>query len=154
MGWEISIVIYVVVVQLLSCPILYDPMNCSMPGFPVLHYLPEFAQTHFHWVSDAIQPSHPLSSPSLLALHLSQYQGLFQWTGSSHQVAGASVSSPFFQMNIQSWFSLGFTGLISLLSKGLSSVFSNTTVQKHQFFGTQPSLWSNSHIRTWLLKKP
>ena len=62
-------------------------MNSSTPDFPVLHYLLEFAQTHVHWVSDAIQPSHPLSSPSSSALNLSQQQGLFQWVRSSHQVA-------------------------------------------------------------------
>ena len=62
-------------------------MDCSTPGFPVLHYLPEFAQTHVHWVGDAIQPSHPLLSPSPSALNLSQHQGLFPWVGSSHQVA-------------------------------------------------------------------
>ena len=66
---------------------LCDPMDCSTPGFPVHHHLPEFAQPHVHWVSDAIQPSHPLSSPSPPAFSLSQYQGLFQWVGSSHQVA-------------------------------------------------------------------
>ena len=60
-----------------SCPALHDPMNCSMPGFPVFHYLPELAQTHVHWISDAIQPPHPLSSPSPLALNLSQHHGLF-----------------------------------------------------------------------------
>ena len=70
-----------------SCPTLCDPKDFSMPGFPVLHYLPEFAQTHVHWVGDNIQPSHPLSSPSLPAFNLSQNQGLFQWVGSSHQVA-------------------------------------------------------------------
>ena len=63
-----------------------DPMDCSKPGFPVFHYLLEFAQIHAHWVGDAIQPSHPLSSPSLPAFNLSQHQGLFQWIGSSHQV--------------------------------------------------------------------
>ena len=62
-------------------------MNCSMSGVLVLHHLPEFALTHVPWVSDAIQPSHPLSPPSPLALSVSQDQGLFQWTGSSHQVA-------------------------------------------------------------------
>ena len=67
------------------CLTLWDPMNCSTPGFPVLHYFLELAQTHFHWVSDAIQPSHPLSPPS--AFNLSQHQSLFQWVGSSHQVA-------------------------------------------------------------------
>ena len=62
-------------------------MNCSMPGFPALQYLPQFAQTHIHWVSDAIQQSHPLSPPSPLGFNLSQYQGLFQWVSSLHQVA-------------------------------------------------------------------
>ena len=62
-----------------SCPILCDPMNRSTPGLPVHHQLPEFTQTHVHWVSDAIQPSHPLSSPSPPALNLSQHQGLFKW---------------------------------------------------------------------------
>ena len=66
---------------------LCDPMDCSMPGFPVLHQFPELAQTHDHWVSDAIQPSHPLSSPSPPAFDLFQHQGLFQWVDSSHQVA-------------------------------------------------------------------
>ena len=69
-----------------SCLTLWDPMNCSTPGFPILHCLPEFAQTHVHWVSDAIQPSHPASSPSALPLYLSQQQSLFQWVICSHQV--------------------------------------------------------------------
>ena len=111
---------------------------------------PELTQTHVHWVGDAIQPSHPLSSPSPPALSLSQHQGFFQRVSSSHQVlywprkvlhqtTGASASISIFPMNTQDWFPLGLTGLI-LLSKGLSRVFSNTTVQKHQFFGTQLSL--------------
>ena len=70
------------------------------------------------------------------------------------QNIGASASASFFPMNIQGWFPLGLTGLISLLSEGLSRVFSSTTVPKHQFFSTQPSLWSNSHIHTWSLEKP
>ena len=70
-----------------SCPTLCDPMNYSAPGLPVHHQLPESTQTHVHWVSDAIQPSHPLSSPSPPALNLSQHQGLFKWVSSSHQVA-------------------------------------------------------------------
>ena len=70
-----------------SCPTLGDPMNCSTPGLPVHnHQLPESTQTHVHWVGDAIQTSHPLSSPSPPALKLFQYQGLFQWVSSSHQV--------------------------------------------------------------------
>ena len=68
------------------CPTLCDPMDCNMAGFPVLHYFLEFPQTHVHWVSDAFQPSHPLSPPSPLAFNPSQHQGLFQWVGSLHQV--------------------------------------------------------------------
>ena len=67
-----------------SCPTLCHPMDCSMPGLPVHHQLPEFTQTHVHWVSDAIQPSHPLSSPTPPALNLFQHQGLFKWVSSSH----------------------------------------------------------------------
>ena len=77
-----------------SCPTLCDPMNCSMPGFPVLHYLLEFSHTHVHWVGDAIQSFHPLSSPSPPAFNLSQHQGLFQWGGSSHLVAKILEYSP------------------------------------------------------------
>jgi len=78
---------------------LCDPMDCSTPGFPVHHQLPEFTQTHVHWVCDAIQPSHPLSSPSPLSFDLSQHQGLFQWVSSSNQVAKALV----FQLQHQSF---------------------------------------------------
>ena len=70
-----------------SCPTLCDPMDCSTPGLHVHHQLPEFTQTHIHWVGDTIQPSYPLSSPSPPAFNLSQHQGLFKWVSSSHQVA-------------------------------------------------------------------
>ena len=70
-----------------SCPTLGDPMDCSMPSFPVHHQLPELAQTHIHWVNDAIKLYHPLSAPSPPAFNLSQHQGLFKWVSSSHQVA-------------------------------------------------------------------
>ena len=70
-----------------SCPALCDPTDCSTPGFPVHHQLPELAQTHVHWVGDAVQQSHPLLSPSPPAFNLSQHQGIFQWVSSSHQVA-------------------------------------------------------------------
>ena len=70
-----------------SCPAPCDPMDCSMPGFPIPHQLPDLAQTHIHQVGDAIQPSHPLLSPSPLTFNLSQHEGLFQWVSSSHQVA-------------------------------------------------------------------
>ena len=66
---------------------LCNPIDCCTPGFPVLHHLPELAQTHVHWVGDAIQPPHPVSSPSPPAFYISQHQGLFQWVGSLHQVA-------------------------------------------------------------------
>ena len=125
-----------------SLPTLCHPMNRSTPGLPVHHQLPEFTQTHVHRVDDAIQPSHPLSSPSPPALNLSQHQVLFKWVSSSHQVAkGLEFQlQHVFPMNIQHWFPLGGTGWISLQSKGLSRVFSNTTIQKHQFFGAQISL--------------
>ena len=135
-----------------SCPTLCDLTDCSRPGFPVLQHLLELAQTCVHWISDAIQPSRPLSSPSS-AFNLSQYQGLFQWVGSLHQMAKVlelQLQRPSFR-----WiFPLGLTGLISLQSRGLSRVFSNTTVQKHQFFSAQLSSQSNSHIHTWPLEKP
>ena len=70
-----------------SCPTRCDPMNRSMPGLPVHHQLPEYTQTHVHWVSDAVQPSHPLSSPSPPALNPSQHHSLFQWVNCSHEVA-------------------------------------------------------------------
>ena len=126
-------------VQSLSRVRLCDPMDHSTPGLPVHHQLSEFTQTHVHWVGDAIQSSHPLLSPSPPAFNLSQHQALFQWVSSSHQVAksiGVSASASVLPMNIQDWFPLGWTGWISLQSKGLSRVFSNTTVQTPQFFGS------------------
>ena len=137
------------------CPTLCNPMDCSVPGFPVLHHLLEFAQAHVHLVGDAIQPSYPLSSTSPPVFNLSQHRGLFQWVSSSHQVVKLlELQLQHQSLNIQDWFPLGWTDWITLQSKGLSRVFSNTTVQKHQFFSTQPSLWSKSHIQTWLLEKP
>ena len=202
-----------------SCVTLCNPMNRTTPGLSVHHQLPEFTQTHIHRVSDAIQPSHPLSSPSPPAPNPSQHQGLFQWVNSLHEVAkvlefqplspvqffmtpwtaahqaspsvtnsrnmlklinsvipsnhlifchpfsshlqsfpawgslpvnqlftsgvqsiGVSVSTSVLPMNIQDWFPLQRTSWISLQSKGISRVFSNTTVQRHQFFSTQLSL--------------
>ena len=121
-----------------SCLTLCDPMNRSTPGLPVRHQLLESTQTHVHRVGDAIQPSHPLSSPSPPAPNTSQHQSLFQWVNSLHtwggQSTGVSASASVLPMNTQDWSPLGWTGWISLQSKGLSRVFSNTTVQKHQFF--------------------
>ena len=123
-----------------SCPTLCSLMNLSMPGLPVHHQLPEFTQIHVHQVSDAIQPSHPLSSPSPPAPNPSQHQSLFQWVNSSHEVAKVSALASFLPKKSQGWYPSEWTGWISLQSKGLSRVFSNTTVQKHQFFGAQLSL--------------
>ena len=125
-----------------SCLTLCILMDCSMPGLPVHHQLPEFTQTPVRWVGDAMQPSHPLSSPSLPGFNLTQHQGFFKWVSSSHQAQsiGVSASASVLPMNIQDWLSLGWTGWISLQSKELSKVFSDTTVQKHQLFSTQISL--------------
>jgi len=183
-----------------SCPILCNPMNRSTLGLPVHHQLPEFTQTHVHRVSDAIQPSHPLASPSPPAPNPSQHHRSMQrnWgnnrmgntrdlfkkirdtKGTFHakmgsikdrngmdltesvsqlftgggQSIGVSASTSVLPMNTQDWSPLGWTGWISLQSKGLSRVFFNTTVQKHQVFSTQLSSQSNTHIHTWPLEKP
>ena len=132
-------------------------MNCSTPGLPVHHQLPEFTQTHAHQVGDAIQPSHPLSSPSPPAPNPSNHQGLFQSVNFSHEVAkvlGVSASASVLPMNTQDLSPSEWTGWISLKSKRLSRVFSNTTVQKHQFFCSQLSSQSNTHIHTLPLEKP
>ena len=132
------------------CLTLCDRVDCSTPGSSVFCYLPEFPQIFVPWFGDAIQPSHSLLSPSQ-SFPASRSFPMSLLFASGSQSTGASASV--LPMNIQSWFSLGLTSLISLLSKGLSRVFSNT-IQKHQFFGAQPSLWSNLHIHTWLLEKP
>ena len=128
-----------------SCPALCRSMDCSTPVSTVLHYLPEFAQIHVCWVGDAVQPSRPLLLSSSFALDLSQHQSFpgNRLFASGGQSIGALASV--LPMNIQDWFSLGLTGLISLLSKRLSRVFSNITLWKHPFFGTQPFYSPNSH---------
>ena len=121
-----------------SCLTLWDPMNRSTPGLPVHQQLPEFTQTHVHRVSDAIQPSHPLSSPSPpQSLPASGSFPVSKLFTSGGQSTGASVSASVLPMNVQDWFPLGLTGWISLQSKGLLKVSSNTTVQKHRLFGSQ-----------------
>ena len=140
-----------------SCPAPCKPMDRSMPDSSVLYCCPEFAQIHVPWVDGAIQSSHPLSpsfSSYLQSLPASGSFLMSQVFMSGGWSIGASASASVLPMNIQGWFPLGLTGLISLKSRGLSRVFSNTTVQKHQFFDAQPSLWSNSHIHTLLLEKP
>ena len=136
------------------CPTLCDPTNRSTPGLPVHHQLPEFTQTHIHWVSDAIQPSHPLSSPSPsippnVRVFSNQSPLGNRWPMYwSFSFSISPSSEPL------DWSPLGWTGWISLQPKGLSRVFSNTALQKHQFFSTQLSSQSKSHIHTWLLEKP
>ena len=130
----------------MSYPTLCDPMDCSVPGFRVLHYLLEFAQTYplSQWchptISSSVAPfsSCPQSFPVSWSFPISQ---LF---ASGGQSIGASALVLVLPMNFQGWFPLGRTGLISLQSKGLSRVFSSTVIWKHQLFSAQPSLWSNS----------
>ena len=167
-------------VQSLSRVRLFATLDCSTRGFPVYHQLPGLSKpimsidgdaiqaSHLlsspsppafnlvHWFCDAIQPSHLLSSPSPPAFNCSQHQGLFKWVTSLHQVVklGVSVSTSVLPMNTQDWSPLEWSSWISLKSKGLSRVFSNTTVQKHQFFGAQLSSQSISHIHTWPQEKP
>ena len=128
---------------------------CSTTGFPILHYLLELLKL----VSiDLVMPTttsfsvapFSLCPQSFLAAGAFPISWLF---ASSGQTIGISASASVLPLNIQGWFPLGLTGLISLLSKELSRIFSNI-IRKHQFFGTQLSLWSNSHIHTWLLEKP
>ena len=142
------------------CPTLCNPMNRSMPGLLVHHQLPEFPNS---WVPNSCPLSqwcHPAVSSSIIpfssCLQSFPASGSFpmsQVFASGGQSIGASASASVLPMNIQDWFPLGWTGWISLPSKGLSIVFSNTTVSKVQFLNSQPSLWSNFHICTWLLEK-
>ena len=143
-----------------SCLTLCDSMDCSTPGFPVCHQLPELAQTHVHWVSDAIQPSHLLSpflllqSPFLLPsvfpsvrVFSSELVLCIKWAKYwSFSISPSSEYSELLSFRID-WFDL-------LAVQGtLKSLIQHHSL-KHQFFSTQQSLWSSSHIHTWLLEKP
>ena len=138
------------------CPTLCDPRDCSTPGFPVHHQLLEFTQTHVHWVGDAIQPSHSLSSPSPPAFNLSQHQALFKWVSSLHQVAKVLE----FSFSISS--SNEYSGLISFRMDWLDLLAVQGTLKsllqhhssKASIFLHSAFLKSNSHIHTWLLEKP
>ena len=125
-----------------SCPALCDPVDCSMPIFPVHHQLPEITQTHVHRVGGhSTISSHPTISSSVIlffCVQSSPASGSFpmsQFFASGGQSIGVSASASVLPMNIQDWFPLGLTGWISLLSKGLSRFLSNITVQNHNFFG-------------------
>ena len=134
--------------SLQSCPTLFEPMNHTMPDLPIHHQLPEFTQTHVHRVLSSVDPfsSCPQSLPASGSSRMSQ---LFAWGGQS---IGVSALASVLPKNTQDWSPLGRTGWTSLQSKGISRVFSNTTVQKHQFFSsTQLSSQSNSYIHTWPL---
>ena len=138
-----------------SCPTLCDPMDCSTTGFPVLHcptVCSESSCPLSWWSHQTVSFSVFSFSSCLQPFSVSASFLMSQPFTSSGQSIGTSASASVLPMNIQDWFPLGWTGLISLLSKGLWRVFYNTTVQKHQFFGAQLSLWSNSHIRAWLLE--
>ena len=133
-----------------SCP----TMDCSTPGFPVHHQLWEFTQTQIHWVSDAIQPSHPLLSSPPPAFNLSQHQGLFQWTGYLHHapkyrsfsISPSNEYSGLISFRID-WYDLF---AVQWTLKRLLQYHSSKASVLH----AQPSLWSSSHIGTWLLEKP
>ena len=138
-----------------SCSVLSDslqPHGLQYARLSSPSPTPETCSNSFHWVGDAIQPSHPVVPFS----HLQSFPASGSFTMSQFFTLGgqsvwASSSASVLPVNIQDWFPLGLTGSISFQSKELSGVFSKTTVQKHQFFGAQPSLWSDSHIHTWLL---
>ena len=145
-----------------SCPTLCDPMDCSTPGLPVYLQFPELTQTHVHWVGDAIQPSHLLSSPSPPTFNLSQHQGLFKWVSSSHQVAKVLEFQPQHQ-SFQWTFRTDFLydGLVgspgsprdsqessptpqfkSINSSALSFLYSPTLTSIHDY-------WKNHSLTSW-----
>ena len=132
-----------------SCLTLCDPMNRSMPGLPVHHQLPEVhsdSRPSSQWCHPPISSSVVLFSSCSQSLPASGSFQMSQFFASGGQSFGASASTLVLPVNIQDWFPSEWTGWISLLSQGLSRVFSNTAVQKHHFFSAQLSLWSNSHI--------
>ena len=143
-----------------SCLTLWDTMDCSTPGFPVHHQLLELAQTHVHWVSDSFQLSNPLSSPCPPAFNFSHHQVFsnesvlrIRWPkywSFSFSISPSNEYSGLISFRVNWLYLLVVQGTL----KSLLQFFFNTTVQKHQFFSAQLSLYSNSHIHTWLLEKP
>ena len=137
-----------------SCPTRCNPMDCSTPGFPVLHHLPVCSNSCplSRWCHPTISSSVSLFSSCLQSFPASfPVNWLFASGGRSIR---ASASASVLPVNIEDWSPWGWTGRISLQSRGLSGVFSSSTVSQPQFLGTQPSLWSSSHICTWLQEKP
>ena len=152
--WDKSHLVVALVLQSHSCIRLYAiQWTAAKPGFPVLHHLLELAQTHVHWIGDAIQPCCPLSS-SLSAFNLSQHQGLFQWVSSSYQwpkywslsfsISSSKEYSGLISFRIY-WFDLAVQGTLKSLLQHHSS---KASIFQHS------ALWCNSHIHTWLLEKP
>ena len=139
-----------------SCPTLCDSMDCSTPAFLLFHNLWVYSNSCplSWWCHPTISSSVIPFSSCLQSFPASVSFPVSQLLASSGQSTGTSTSASVLPMNTQHWFPLGLTVLISFQSKGLSRVFSNTTVCKHQLFGAQFSLWSNTHIHTWLLEKP
>ena len=135
-----------------SCLTLCDTMDCSMPGFPPTPTTGACSNScpSSWWCHPTISSFVIPCSSYLQSFPASGSFQISQFFTSGGQSIGVSASASVLPMNIQGWFPLGLTGLISLWSKGLSRIFSNTTFQKHQFFGAQLSLWSNSHIHTRL----
>ena len=135
-----------------SCPTLCDPMDCSMPGLPVPHHLLKFAQVHVHWIGNAIQPSHLLTPSFLPSIFpsigdFSSGSAVCRWLKyQSFSIHPSNEYSGLISLKID-WFAL-------LTVQGLSGVFSSTTVQRHQFLGALPSLWSSSYTRMWPLGRP
>ena len=141
----------------LLCPTVCNSMDCSTLGSPVHHQFPGACSNSCpssQWCHQIITSSVVPFSSCLQSFPTSGSFPVSQFFSLGGQSIGVSASTSVLPMNIQDWFRLGCIGWISLQSKGLSRVFSNTTVQKHQFFGAQLSLWSNSHIHTWLLENP
>ena len=136
------------------CLTLWNPMDWSKPGFPVLHS-PRVCLNSCP-LSQWCYPTISSSAVPFSCLQSVPHQSLFQWVSQLFASGGQSIraSASVLPVNIQSSFPLRLTGLITLLSKELSRVFSSTTVWKLQFFADQPSLWTNSHICIWLLEKP
>ena len=136
------------------CPTLCNPMDCSMPSFPVAYHLLECAQVHVHRICGAIEPSHPVTVFSF-CLQSSPTSGSFpinQLFASGAQNIGAAASASVLPKSIQGLFKTDWFHLLAV--QGLSAVFSSTTVRKRWFFGALPSLLSSSHIHTWLLQRP
>ena len=156
--WETDFIFITTLLLLFSCSVMSNfsqPHGLQHARLPCPPSSPRACTCPWsQWCHPTVSSSVVPFSSCLLSFPASEsFLMSYPFTSGSQSV-GASASAPVLLMNIQGWFPLGLTGWLSLQSKGLSRVFSSTTVQKHQFFSAQPSFWSNSHIHTWLLEKP